>query len=160
DLKADNTLIGLSTFIGIIPEIVVFYFGKNIIEFTFPEVIIVAGGMITTLRASLYAFFGQNMNPWLALPIELCQGLEYGLMKSASLEIISQVAPSRLKATALGIVAATESLSTGLGQIVGGLLYGNFGAVKMFLYTAWIGILTIIIYVAGLSLQKRRSYYS
>ncbi|CAG8583398.1 13672_t:CDS:2 [Dentiscutata heterogama] len=158
DLKADATLLGLSSFVGVTLEILVFYFGKYILESTFPEYIIIAGGLISTLRASLYAFFGTNMNPWLSLPIEMLQGLEFGLVKPASLEIISQLSPPRLRATALGILAATENLSTGLGQIVGGLLYGHFGAVKMFLYSSWIGILAIIIYIVGLSMQKRRFY--
>ncbi|CAG8771812.1 4950_t:CDS:2, partial [Cetraspora pellucida] len=143
DLKADAKLLGLSTFVGITLEIIVFYFGKYILESTFPEVIIIAGGIMSTLRAALYAFFG----------------LEFGLVKPASLEIISQVSPSRLRATALGILAAIESLSTGLGQIVGGLLYGHFGAIKMFLYSTWIGIFAITIYIAGLLLQKRRFHF-
>ncbi|CAG8781112.1 20316_t:CDS:2 [Dentiscutata erythropus] len=135
DLKADVTLLGLSSFVGVTLEILVFYFGKYILESTFPETIIIAGGLISTLRASLYAFFG-----------------------TTSLEIISQLSPPRLRATALGILAATENLSTGLGQIVGGLLYGHFGAVNMFLYSSWIGILAVIIYIVGLSMQKRRFY--
>ncbi|CAG8799116.1 20453_t:CDS:2, partial [Gigaspora rosea] len=69
-------------------------------------------GMISTLRAALYAFFGANMNPWLSLPIEMLQGLEYALVKPASLEIISQLSPPRLRATVLGVLSATESLST------------------------------------------------
>ncbi|CAG8545104.1 6367_t:CDS:2 [Dentiscutata erythropus] len=133
DLKADATILGLSTFIGIILEIFVFYYGEYVLEFTFPE----------------------------------NQGFEYGLVKLASLEIITQVAPPRLRGTALGIFAAIESLSTvfyvrlkGLGQIVGGLFYGNFGAVKMFLYSSWIGILSIIIYIAGILWQRRHFDFS
>ncbi|RIB10252.1 major facilitator superfamily domain-containing protein [Gigaspora rosea] len=158
DLKADATLMGLSTFVGVTLEILVFYYGKNILDFTFPEVIMIGGGLFTTLRASLYAFFGTSMNPWLSLPIELLQGLEYGLVKPASLEIVLQQSPPKLRGTALGILAATEYLSTALGQIVGGILYGHFGSVKMFLYSAWIGILAIIIYIVGLSMQKKRFY--
>ncbi|CAG8739998.1 1751_t:CDS:2, partial [Racocetra persica] len=114
DLKAEASLLGLSSFVGITLEIGVFYYGKHISESNVPEVIVVAGGITSTLRAALYAFF----------------------VKSASLDIISQVSPPRLRATALGILTATESLSTGLGQIVGGILYGYFGAVKMFLYSS------------------------
>ncbi|RIB05994.1 major facilitator superfamily domain-containing protein [Gigaspora rosea] len=158
DLKADAALMGLSTFVGVTLEILVFYYGKHILEFTFPEVIIIGGGILTTLRASLYAFFGTSMNPWLSLPIELLQGLEFGLVKPASLEIVLQQSPPKLRGTALGILAATENLSTALGQIVGGILYGHFGSVKMFLYSAWIGILAIIIYIVGLSMQKKRFY--
>ncbi|RIB10251.1 hypothetical protein C2G38_2043636 [Gigaspora rosea] len=158
DLKADATLMGLSTFVGVTLEILVFYYGKNILDFTFPEVIMIGGGLFTTLRASLYAFFGTSMNPWLSLPIELLQGLEYGLVKPASLEIVLQQSPPKLRGTALGILAATEHLSSALGQIVGGILYGHFGSVKMFLYSAWIGILAIIIYIVGLSMQKKRFY--
>ncbi|CAG8822455.1 10609_t:CDS:2, partial [Gigaspora margarita] len=158
DLKANATLMGLCTFVGVTLEILVFYYGKNILDFTFPEVIMIGGGIFTTLRASLYAFFGTSMNPWLSLPIELLQGLEFGLVKPASLEIVLQQSPPKLRATALGILAATENLSTALGQIVGGILYGLFGSVKMFLYSAWIGILAIIIYIVGLSMQKKRFY--
>ncbi|CAG8586414.1 5484_t:CDS:2, partial [Cetraspora pellucida] len=96
DLKADASLLGLSSFVGVTLEIVVFYFGKHVLEFTFPEVIVVAAGITTTLRVALYA----------------CFGIEFALVKPASLEIISQVSPPRLRATALGILAATESLSS------------------------------------------------
>ncbi|CAG8856394.1 8906_t:CDS:2, partial [Gigaspora margarita] len=58
DLKADAALMGLSSFVGVTLEVLVFYYGKNILDFTFPEVIIIGGGILTTLRASLYAFFG------------------------------------------------------------------------------------------------------
>ncbi|CAG8835063.1 34943_t:CDS:2, partial [Gigaspora margarita] len=136
DRKADAKLLGLSSFVRVTLEIIAFYFGKYVLESTSPEVIIIAGGMISTLRAALYAFF----------------------VRPASLEIISQLSPPRLRATALGILSATESLSTGLGQIVGGLLYGHFGAIKMFLYTTWIGISAIITYVVGLLTQKKRFY--
>ncbi|CAG8804021.1 6657_t:CDS:2, partial [Cetraspora pellucida] len=112
DLKADASLLGLSSFVGVTLEIVVFYFGKHVLEFTFPEVIVVAAGITTTLRVALYAFFGTTMDPWLSLPIETLQGIEFALVKPASLEIISQVSPPRLRATALGILAATESLSS------------------------------------------------
>ncbi|CAG8732339.1 15800_t:CDS:2, partial [Gigaspora margarita] len=111
DLKANATLMGLSTFVGVTLEILVFYYGKNILDFTFPEVIMIGGGLLTTLRASLYAFFGTSMNPWLSLPL---QGLEYGLVKPASLEIVLQESPPKLRGTALGILAATEHLSTGI----------------------------------------------
>ncbi|KAF0492987.1 MFS general substrate transporter [Gigaspora margarita] len=121
DLKANATLMGLCTFVGVTLEILVFYYGKNILDFTFPEVIMIGGGLLTTLRASLYAFFGTSMNPWLSLPV--LQGLEYGLVKPASLEIVLQQSLPKLRGTALGILAATEHLSTALGQIVGGILY-------------------------------------
>ncbi|RIB15748.1 major facilitator superfamily domain-containing protein, partial [Gigaspora rosea] len=155
DRKADAKLLGLSTSVGVTTEIITFYFGKYALESTSPEVIIIAGGMISTLRAALYAFFGANMNSWLSLPIEMLQGLEYALVRPASLEIISQLSPPRLRATAIGVLSATESLSTGLGRIVGGLLYAYFGPIKMFLYMTWIGISALITYVVGLLMQKK-----
>ncbi|CAG8467901.1 1611_t:CDS:2, partial [Dentiscutata erythropus] len=98
DLKADAKLLGLSTFVGVTVEMLAFYFGKYIMEYTFPEVIVVAGEIISTLRVVLYAFFGKR--------------LEFALVKPASLEIMSQLSPPTLRATAIGILAATESLST------------------------------------------------
>ncbi|CAG8811512.1 10068_t:CDS:2, partial [Gigaspora rosea] len=57
DRKADAKLLGLSSFVGVTLEIIAFYFVKYALESTSPEVIIIAGGMISTLRAALYAFF-------------------------------------------------------------------------------------------------------
>ncbi|CAG8640605.1 17667_t:CDS:2 [Racocetra fulgida] len=41
DLKAEASLLGLSSFVGVTLEIVVFYFGKHISESTVPEICII-----------------------------------------------------------------------------------------------------------------------
>ncbi|CAG8444115.1 4446_t:CDS:10 [Acaulospora morrowiae] len=152
---ASTRLMGLSTFTGITLEVIFLFFAQPIMLFVGPKAMIVLGGLCSTLRVALYGFIGTKMSPWLSLPIETLQGIEFALIKTSSLVIVSQLSQPQLRATAIGLLTSTRNLGIGLGSIVGGVLYGIFGAIKMFQYLTWMGILTVALYIGGSLLKYR-----
>lgn len=63
-------------------------------------------------------------NPWMVLPIELFQGLTYGIFYSNMAQYAYVVSPPGSAATVQGIVgAAFEGIGVGFGSLLGAVLY-------------------------------------
>ncbi|KAG8226489.1 hypothetical protein J437_LFUL007371 [Ladona fulva] len=77
------------------------------------------------VRMILYSFL---VNPWYALPIELLNGLTFGLAYSTMASYASIVAPPGTEATVQGLVGATfEGVGVSLGSLIGGTLLTEYG---------------------------------
>jgi MFS family permease len=75
------------------------------------------------LRFILYSII---THPWLILPIELLQGVTYGIFYSNMASYAYVISPPGSVATVQGIVgAAFEGIGVGFGSLVGGFLYKN-----------------------------------
>ncbi|XP_077301866.1 sugar baby transporter [Arctopsyche grandis] len=82
------------------------------------------------LRFILYSIL---TNPWWALPIELFQGLTFGMLFATMNSYASLISPPGIEATVMGLVGAIfEGVGTSLGSFVGGILYGQIGGPATF----------------------------
>jgi len=100
------------------------------------------------LRLVLYSFI---TSPWLALPIEILNGITFGIFYATMTSYAYVIAPSGLGSTMQGIVgAAFEGAGVAIGSLVGGAIYKNYGG--PFLFQAF-GVFSLVMCLVHLVLQ-------
>ncbi|KAK7070883.1 hypothetical protein SK128_003090 [Halocaridina rubra] len=72
-------------------------------------------------------------NPWWFLPIELLNGVSYGLFHTCMASFASHIAPEGAQATLQAIVRASLTIGQASAGFLGGILYQKLGGAKMFL---------------------------
>nr|CAD7403617.1 unnamed protein product [Timema poppensis] len=101
-----------------------------------------------SIRFFLYAAL---TNPWWCLPIELLQGITYGIFYTAMASYANIAAPPGTEATVQGLVGAVfEGVGMSLGSLLGGVLYNLYGGGKAFLIYA---ITSLILFLAHVLVQ-------
>lgn len=102
------------------------------------------------VRFILYYFL---TNPWWCLPIELFQGLTFGIFYSAMTSYASIVSPPGTEATVQGLVGASfEGIGVSIGSLIGGVLIDQYGGADTFLI---FGIGALICFVLHVIIQFR-----
>ncbi|XP_037908689.1 major facilitator superfamily domain-containing protein 6 isoform X2 [Hermetia illucens] len=82
------------------------------------------------VRFILYSLLA---NPWFVLPIELFNGLTFGIFYATMTSYASIVAPPGTEATLQGLVGAIfEGIGVSTGSFIGGLLFRDIGGSKTF----------------------------
>ncbi|XP_046996943.1 major facilitator superfamily domain-containing protein 6 isoform X1 [Schistocerca americana] len=100
------------------------------------------------VRFILYYFL---TNPWWCLPIELFQGLTFGIFYSAMTSYASIVSPPGTEATVQGLVGASfEGIGVSIGSLIGGVLIDQYGGADTFLI---FGIGSLICFVLHVIVQ-------
>ncbi|KAG4070995.1 hypothetical protein HA402_001432 [Bradysia odoriphaga] len=91
-------------------------------------------------------------NPWWVLPIELLNGVTFGLFYSTMTSYASIVAPTGTEATLQGLVGAIfEGVGVSTGSFIGGIMFERVGGSSTFrIY----GIAVLIFCVVHIGLQK------
>jgi len=83
-----------------------------------------------SLRFFLYSLLS---DPWFSLPIELLNGVTFGLCYAAMTGYAHTIAPEGMEATVQGVVGAVyEGAGVATGSLVGGAIYQNYGGVFLF----------------------------
>nr|CAH7760399.1 unnamed protein product [Callosobruchus chinensis] len=96
-------------------------------------------------------------NPWLTLPIELFNGLTFGLAFACMASYASIVAPPGTEATVQGMVGAVfEGIGVSLGSTVAGLSYNTYGGSLTFRYFGFSSFILCIVHVAAQYIIKVR----
>ena len=81
-------------------------------------------------RFLLYSFI---TNPWYSLPIEILNGITFGIFYATMTSYAHIISPPGFESTMQGIVgAAFEGLGVAIGSFVGGAVYKAYGGVFMF----------------------------
>ncbi|XP_043226818.1 major facilitator superfamily domain-containing protein 6-like [Amphibalanus amphitrite] len=87
-------------------------------------------------------------NPWVVLPIELLNGLTFGLFYANMVGYACAVAPPGMTATLQGLVGASfECVGVAIGSGFGGILYGSVGGAMMFRIFGLISVAASVLYV-------------
>lgn len=82
------------------------------------------------VRFLLYSYI---TNPWYSLPIEILNGITFGIFYSTMTSYAHIISPPGFESTMQGIVgAAFEGLGVAIGSFVGGAVYKTMGGVYMF----------------------------
>jgi len=82
------------------------------------------------VRFLLYSFI---TNPWYSLPIEILNGITFGIFYATMTSYAHIISPPGFESTMQGIVgAAFEGLGVAIGSFVGGAVYKTYGGVFMF----------------------------
>jgi len=114
-------------------------------------------GHIHTMTLVLAAFGARLLlysvitSPWLALPIEILNGITFGIFYATMTSYAYVIAPAGFGSTMQGIVgAAFEGLGLAIGSLVGGAIYKNYGG--PFLFQAF-GVFSLVMCLLHALLQ-------
>ncbi|CAI2193202.1 9978_t:CDS:2, partial [Funneliformis geosporum] len=129
---ASGTLLGLCSVMGISLEIIILNYAKELLKLLGPRNMMIVGQLALIIRVGLYGFLGKNMKSWMALPIEL--------------------------ATYLGIYYGTFSLSSGIGAIIGSVIFSRSPTLMFQIMTA-LSIFTLILYIMSETLMFQYNKY-
>ncbi|XP_034839248.1 uncharacterized protein Sugb [Maniola hyperantus] len=98
-------------------------------------------GHTNTMSLVLFAFGVRFMlysivtNPWWILPIEMFQGITFGMFYPTMTSYATVVSPPGTETTVQGVVGAVfEGVGTSLGSFIGGRLYTAYGGWNTFQY--------------------------
>nr|XP_013189420.1 unnamed protein product [Amyelois transitella] len=127
----------IQTFLGEIPFMFVSgYILKKVGHTNMMSIVLFAFGA----RFILYSFL---TNAWLALPIEMFQGITFGMFYPTMTSYANVVAPPGAETTVQGLVGAIfEGVGVSLGSFIGGRMYRWLGGGLTF---RWFGIGALIL---------------
>ncbi|XP_030846428.1 major facilitator superfamily domain-containing protein 6-like [Strongylocentrotus purpuratus] len=111
------------------------------------------------LFAFVLRFVGYSLlqNPWAVIPIELLHGVTYGSMWPACTSYIHLISPPDMAATMQSLTYSIRGgLGKGIGTIIGGVIYHNYGARNLFRGSAILSLVTLVVYfIISLIFDKR-----
>ncbi|CAJ0831629.1 7100_t:CDS:2 [Entrophospora sp. SA101] len=143
-------ILGLSQVTSVSLEIVVFYYAKQLLDSVGPKYMMITGQLASIIRVGLYGFLSTQLKPWMALPIEMLQGALYSLVWTSGVEITINLAPKELQATYLGLCSGIfYCLASGIGSILGGLIYSGSSPERMFQCMTLLSIIALVLYISG-----------
>ncbi|XP_059062995.1 major facilitator superfamily domain-containing protein 6 [Achroia grisella] len=114
-------------------------------------------GHIRMMSLVLFAFgvrfllYSVLSNAWWVLPIEMLQGITYGMFYPTMTSYANAIAPAGAETTVQGLVGAVfEGVGTSMGSLIGGQLYKHYGGAATF---RWFGVGSLIFCVLHLIAQ-------
>jgi MFS family permease len=93
------------------------------------QVFLISIAILTLSQAGLYGF---HQTWWLVVACMILYFTGFTVLEASLPSLVSRLAPSELKGTALGVYSTAQYLGAFLGGVVGGWLYGNFGILSVF----------------------------
>lgn len=135
DMGGSTTTVGISSFLSILPALIVYPFAGVLGDRLNRKAIMVvtdliSGGVI--LFASFLTYTG-NMNLILLLTVQIIISLLNGLFEPATRGMLTQLVKEEELTGINSKIAALKSLSYLLGPVLGSALYVNFGITILFL---------------------------
>ncbi|KAL1923965.1 uncharacterized protein VTP21DRAFT_7000 [Calcarisporiella thermophila] len=141
-LHATGTQLGWTGPMSALTELLFFFYSKQLLSNFGGSFLILLAHVVTIVRALAYTIlppgpFGSTV----ALSLQLLNGVAFSGLWAAGVQRADEFAPPHLSATSQGLFAAVYlGIGTGLGSLVGGMVYETMGAVAMFL--AVVGVVT------------------
>ena len=133
ELGASKHLMSISLFLTCAAEVPIFHYAGTIIERLglSGSVSLILGAFVVRLGA--YSTMSYWPSLWLVLFVEPLHGLTFGLAWATGTAFAKQVAPSGLEATMQSAFSSSYfGLGTGLGGLLGGWTYQQFGPAQCF----------------------------
>ncbi len=93
------------------------------------QVFMVSIAILTLSQAGMYGF---HEIWWLVVMCMILYFTGFTVLEASLPALVSRLAPSELKGTALGVYSTAQYLGAFLGGALGGWLYGNFGITSVF----------------------------
>jgi len=136
ELGTSNFFVGTCVFFMTLTEVVVFWYGKDILnEIGYTNAFLIAL-FIYIARVPFYAFMGESWKEF-AYFSEALHGVTFALAWVAAVELGSQLAPDNLQNTMQALVLAFYlRAGFGSGTIIFGILYDNYSAKTLFIYSS------------------------
>ena len=144
-LGADTTMIGASLTISTVSEVPMYFFAERILRrFKWSGLLLIALPLYI-VRLLLYSVID---SPAIILIIQLVHGFTVPAIWAAGISYVAETAPPGLGATTQGIFAGVlNGLGSATGAYLGGVVYQNFGAVRMFQVFALILFVALLLFI-------------
>jgi predicted MFS family arabinose efflux permease len=112
---------------------------------------LIAGQCILMYRCLTYAISAElSYGAWLTTFTQLLHGIGFSMTWSAAALQADQIAPVGLKSSAQGLLnMAFNGVGSGIGALVGGIIYEKFGGQAMWLTVVCICVLSILLYTSS-----------
>jgi MFS family permease len=98
--------------------------------------------LLVLSQVGLYAFLDSW---WLVVLCMVLYFTGFTVLEASLPSLVSRLAPSELKGTALGVYSTAQYLGAFLGGVAGGWLYGNFGITSVFAVCAGLCVLWLLV---------------
>ncbi|KAL0089742.1 major facilitator superfamily domain-containing protein [Phycomyces blakesleeanus] len=152
NLGMESALIGWTGPIGGVAEVSTFYISKQLFDNFSVTSLISFAHIVLILRNFVYTWLSPNQfsSTVIALSMQLVSGLAYAMIWSTSVSEVDTFFPADQRAMAQGILAALFSgLGYGLGCIIGGMVYDQYGVTALFEVSAAIAAFSLGVFLLG-----------
>lgn len=147
DLEASSLLMGLSLTIGMVSELVVLAFSGQLLNRLGTNKLLIISVLTQGARLLGWSLIS---DPYLALSLQLLNGLTFGTLWLAGVAYAKKIAPAGLSATAQGLLSGVYfGLSSVIGALSGGFLYEQVGTWGMYRWGAIVMFIGLLIYVVA-----------
>lgn len=147
ELGASARLIALSITLLALAEMPVFFASGRIVARLGSRRMIAIAISVYAARLLLYSLITR---PEWVLPVQLSNGLSFGLMMLAVTLLAHELAGQQLAATAQGLLASSQALGSIVGLLSSGALLDAIGIRAVFRALAVVALLALAIYGIGL----------
>lgn len=107
-----------------------------------------AMSLVLVTMSVRFLLYSMLVNPWWVLPIELCQGITYGVFYASMASYASEIAPPGAGSTMQGLVGAVyEGIGIAAGSLIGGILMNRLGGSQTFGWFGAIGLALSAVHV-------------
>jgi oligosaccharide:H+ symporter len=146
ELGASARLIAVSITLLAIAEMPVLFASGRIVARLGPRRMITIALCVYAARLLLYSLITR---PEWVLPVQLSNGLSFGLMMLAVTRLAHEFAGERLAATAQGLLASSQALGSIVGLLASGILLDAIGLRSVFRALALVALLALAVYAVG-----------
>lgn len=142
-LGGSESLIGISWFVGVASEALVFAFAGRWFRKYHPLIFIIGAGVLYAVRWFLFALIDM---PILVVMLQFMHGLSFGVFYLAAFQYVTRLIPQVLQSTGhLVFLAVFFGLSGIVGSLGGGALIDSVGGNTMYFYMGWMALLGTIL---------------
>jgi PPP family 3-phenylpropionic acid transporter len=153
DVGASSVLMGLSLTVGMVSELaVLFYSGQLLKRFGIQKLLLLGA----SAQAARLLGWSLITDPYLAVSLQLLNGLAFGALWMAAVAYAKEIAPAGLSATAQGLLSGVYfGFSSVIGALSGGFLYEQVDIWGMYRWGAVVMIIGLFIYIVTSSARNK-----
>jgi PPP family 3-phenylpropionic acid transporter len=155
DLGASSTLMGISLTIGTISELVILFLSAFLLRRLGPQKLMIISVATQALRLLGWSMIG---DPYLALSLQLLNGLAFGALWMAGVAYAKEIAPEGMGTMAQGLLSGVYfGLSSAVGAMLGGIWYQQLGSAGMYRWGALVMVAGLLVYILANGITVRTS---
>ena len=140
--NGDARIVGISIFCETMSELPTFFYADKIVRTFGTSTVLLVSIVGYAMRLSYYSIM---KNAWSVLPFELLHGITFSLSWAACTNHIYRAAAPGTTGAMMGLLSSImNGVGKGMGTLVGGILYSNYGAAFMFQSTLVAVLLSLV----------------
>ncbi len=147
ELGASARLLSTSSVLLAVAELPILFGSARIVERLGSRRMLMAAMLVYSLRFVVYSLL---RSPEWVLPVQLLNGLSFGMMVLAVTRLAHEFSGPHLAATAQGLLASSQATGSIIGLFATGALLDGYGIFAIFRGMALVSLLSFVIFRFGL----------